>query len=37
VLARQVEHLVFVEELTLLTELVAQVAEQGGGLVANLA
>src|ERR1700675_1793550 len=35
--ARQLEHLVLVEEFTLVTELVAEVAEQGGGLITNLA
>src|ERR1700682_3012548 len=36
-LASEVEHLVFVEELALVTELVAEVAEQGGGLITDLA
>ena len=31
------QHLVFVKEIALVTELFAQVAEQGGGLVAHLA
>ena len=31
------QHLVFDKELSLVAELVAQVAEQGGGLVADLA
>src|ERR1700674_4378125 len=35
--ARQLEHLVFVEELALVTELVAEVTEQGGGLITDLA
>src|SRR5258706_2585497 len=36
-LARVLQHLVFVEELCLLTQLLAQVAEDGGGLIRDLA
>src|SRR5712691_4807856 len=36
-LARVPEHLVFVEELCLLAQLIAQVAEHGGGLKGDLA
>jgi hypothetical protein len=36
-IARVSEHLLFVEEVSLLPKLLAQVAEQGGGLVADLA
>ena len=35
--ARKVEHLLFVEEISLVAELLAQVAEDRGGLVADLA
>ena len=35
--ARVFEHLVLVEELTLVTELVAEMTKQGDGLVADLA
>src|SRR5258708_22490086 len=35
-LARVLQHLVFVEELCLLAQLVAQVAEHGGGLKGDL-
>src|SRR5258706_13976446 len=35
-LARVLEHLVFVEELFLLTQMLAQVAEDGGGLIRDL-
>src|ERR1700732_3022100 len=35
--ARQLEHLVLVEELTFVPELIAEMAEQGGGLVTDLA
>src|ERR1700680_3070512 len=35
--ARQLEHLVLVEEFTLVPELVGQVTEQGGGLITYLA
>src|SRR3979490_2995844 len=35
--AGQVEHLLFVEEISLLTELVAQMREDGNRLVADLA
>ena len=34
--ARQLEHLVLVEEFTLVPELVAEMTEQGGGLITNL-
>src|ERR1700716_4556405 len=35
--AGEIEHLVLVEALALVAELVAEVAEQGGGLVTDLA
>src|ERR1700682_6021532 len=36
-LARQLEHLIFIEEISLLAEPVTQVAELGRGLVTDLA
>jgi hypothetical protein len=34
-LTRQLQHLLFIKAISLLTQLVSQVAEQGGGLVAD--